>query len=112
MTRRPFSADEDARLLALLRQGKTYTLIGGLLGRRTSTVRSRLLLLRSRMTDAAPIRKSIAHQDAGAGGRVRCLGGCGQTFLSPDRCRIRVCPVCKKHRSREDVFSTEHALCL
>lgn len=31
---------------------------------------------------------------------VRCLGGCGQMFESPDRMRIRICNACKKrHRN-------------
>lgn len=31
---------------------------------------------------------------------VRCLGGCGQMFASPDRMRIRVCKTCKeRHRA-------------
>jgi hypothetical protein len=42
-------------------------------------------------------------------GEVKCLGGCGKTFASPDRLRIRICPVCKK-RHRQDALPTNYAL--
>jgi Zn finger protein HypA/HybF involved in hydrogenase expression len=31
-------------------------------------------------------------------GQVRCLGRCGKQFYSPDRCRVRFCPACKRSR--------------
>ena len=42
-------------------------------------------------------------------GEVKCLGGCGKIFASPDRLRIRICPVCK-HRHRQDALPTNSAL--
>ncbi|MEF8746683.1 MAG: helix-turn-helix domain-containing protein [Candidatus Accumulibacter propinquus] len=42
-------------------------------------------------------------------GEVKCLGGCGKIFASPDRLRIRICPVCK-HRHRQDALPTNYAL--
>ena len=50
-------------------------------------------------------RGLVKHQ----AGEVKCLGGCGKIFASPDRLRIRVCPVCK-HRHRQDALPTNYAL--
>lgn len=53
-------------------------------------------------------RKSRGLAKHQAGG-VKCLGGCGKIFASPDRLRIRICPVCK-HRHRQDALPTTYAL--
>lgn len=44
-------------------------------------------------------------------GEVKCLGGCGKTFHSPDRLRIRICPECKK-RHRQGGLPSTYALAL
>ena len=40
------------------------------------------------------------NRETKVGSEVRCLGGCGQMFQSPDRMRIRICNACKaRHRN-------------
>jgi hypothetical protein len=37
---------------------------------------------------------------SGPGGMVKCLFGCGKTFNSPDRARIRCCPTCRRGKTQ------------
>lgn len=43
-------------------------------------------------------------------GHVRCLGGCGETFYSPDRCRIRICANCKRKNLEKTGGIAEHRI--
>lgn len=57
---------------------------------------------------AVAVRKSRGLVKRNAG-EVKCLGGCGKTFASPDRLRIRICPLCK-HRHQNDALPSTYAL--
>ncbi len=109
-TRIPFKPEEDRLMLELRTLGASYEAIARHLQRGgASSVKSRVAKLLG-LPPPPPKALSRLQTPAEPGGIVRCLGGCGQTFASPDRCRIRICPNCKKRRSRDDVFSTEYGL--
>lgn len=108
-TRRPFTPEEDRVMLELQSLGLSYEKISRHLQRNSaSSVKDRIRKLLGRPPPPKALSRPKTSTDPG--GVVRCLGGCGKTFASPDRCRIRICPVCRKRESRTDVFATEHAL--
>ncbi len=97
-----WSAEDDRLILELRTAGKPWKEIGGAVGVSAGSASSRHGLLRAR-------------QDAlknGISGMVKCLGpDCGKQFLSPDRCRIRICPACKQRIATYATGTpTEHAL--
>ncbi len=61
--------------------------------------RAKKLADRKKYAELYPFRRETK-----GGSEVRCLGGCGQMFQSPDRMRIRICRACKE-RHRNSVFS-------
>lgn len=94
-----FTPEDDAKMLALSAAGKTGREIGEALGdRQASSVNNRLRMLKGWVPTPRPHRAMGAKKAPGGTtqGVVKCLGGCGGEFLSPDRLRIRICPVCKK----------------
>jgi hypothetical protein len=97
-----FTPEDDAKMLALSAAGKTGREIGEALGdRQASAVNNRLRMLKGWVPTPRPHR-ALGSKQAPAGaaqGVVKCLGGCGGTFLSPDRKRVRICPVCKKRHA-------------
>lgn len=52
------------------------------------------------LTSHAGVRDDMAVEPSQPG-KVRCLGGCGREFNSPDRVRVRICPRCKGRRRDE-----------
>lgn len=97
-----WSAEDDRLILELRTAGQSWKEIGGAVGVSAGSASSRHRLLRAR-------------QDAlknGISGMVKCLGpDCGKQFLSPDRCRIRICPACKQRMSIYATgVPTEHTL--
>jgi len=112
---------KDQQLIELFHEGIEYAEIGRLLDMPRQTVATRIVRLRENLGEHFLPRRhkppdgehsttprQSAHNDRA--GRVRCLGGCGQHFDSPDRCRIRICPKCKaKHRESGETH-TEYRL--
>lgn len=100
-TRRLFPPEEDAKILAMIAAGIPLREIAAAIGRLASSVGSRVRKLQGK--PAAPsglvMRKPQPSATASLGGQVRCLGGCGKIFDSPDRLRIRRCPTCKARRA-------------
>lgn len=95
-----WSAEEDEELLHLRAAGNLWKDIAGVLGVSPGAAAGRLSLLKARQ-DAAK---------NGVSGMVRCLGpDCGKQFLSPDKCRIRLCATCKR-ASYSTFAPQEHAL--
>lgn len=97
-----FTPEDDAKMLALSAAGKTGREIGQALGdRQASSINNRLRLLRGLVRPPRPELARVAEKAPGgaAQGVVKRLGGCGGTFLSPDRFRIRICRSCKKRAS-------------
>ncbi len=107
---RHFTAQEDADLIALRAQGMSYAAIGRKIGRPANSLHNRLKLLtevRGKPSPAGLPKPSPAGQPRplrvpGTSGVCKCLGGCGQSFLSPDRFRIRVCSLCKSRDAWKD----------
>jgi hypothetical protein len=99
-----FTPEDDAKMLALSAEGKTGREIGLALGdRQASSVNNRLRMLKGwvptpRVRGATAAKKAPGGQ--GKMGVVKCLGGCGGTFLSPDWLRIRICKVCKQRNGQ------------
>lgn len=57
--------------------------------------RAKKLADRKKYAELHPFRRETKQS-----AEVRCLGGCGQMFQSPDRMRIRICNACKnRHRN-------------
>lgn len=95
-----WTAEDDEELLHLKAAGNPWKDIAVVLGVSPGAASSRYFLLKARQ-DAA---------ESGLSGMVRCLGpDCGKQFLSPDKCRIRLCPACKM-ASYSTFAPTEHAL--
>jgi len=99
-----FSPAEDAFILRSKAAGATNTEIATALSCSPSTIANRVRLIAP--PGAQPVAPSQAvpaaprPQVAPLGGEVRCLGGCGGRFHSPDRLRIRICPRCKADANR------------
>lgn len=106
-----FSADEDARMLAMAGNGQTCVEIAIAMNRMLESVRGRLALLRGKAADAGDMR-AAAGVPAGkariAGRTVRCLGGCDKSFFSPDPLRIRVCCRCRNTERWQSPGPQEH----
>ncbi len=96
-----FTPEEDDRIVELRRGGLTFDKIALALGRKTGGgIFSRWLKI-SEQRGLQPAQAPAAAEKGG--GRVRCLGpGCGKTFHSPDRCRIRFCAACRRKRHDHD----------
>ena len=104
-TNHKFTAADDAAILDLHRQGNSFYKIALLTGFARSSVGARLGILSGKLPPSKVQRaeerararqEGVVARQSEAAGWCRCLGGCGKTFLSPDRLRIRVCPVCKR----------------
>lgn len=97
-----FTPEDDAKMLALSAAGKTGREIGEALGdRQASSVNKRLRMLKG-WVPTPRTHRAMGSKKAPGGttqGVVKCLGGCGETFLSPDRLRIRICRVCKQRHA-------------
>lgn len=101
-TRVRFTPEDDAKMLALSAAGKTGREIGQALGDRPArSVNRRLRMLKGwAPTPRPPLAMGAKKAPGGTTqGVVKCLGGCGKEFLSPDRLRIRVCKVCKQRNA-------------
>lgn len=110
----------DRQIIDLFAAGSTLTEIAATLGNTIArqTVATRLCRLRDqlgedivprRRNDCRSLPRDSLSNPADPSGIVRCLGGCGQHFRSPDRCRIRICSRCKsKHAETSSL--TEHRL--
>jgi hypothetical protein len=109
MSRRRFTQDEDQKILMMSSTGKTFGFMARELARNPSSVKYRLMFLRSHsgIPVAAP-RRSKAPIDLS--GVVRCLGGCERQFHSPDRMRIRICPHCKRLQQAGTVHTAEYSM--
>lgn len=107
---RYFTAQEDADLIALRAQGMSYAAIGREIGRPANSLLNRLKWITEVRGNPFPEglpKPSPAGQPRPLrvpenGGVCKCLGGCGKSFLSPDRFRIRVCSVCKSKNAWKD----------
>ncbi len=117
------TAEEDAQLIRWRAEGRSIMAISEAMNRQSSSVCYRLRLLlglpKSPSAVKGYVRPSLPHNEERKNGKqedladqkrtiqkarsmagvCKCLGGCGKTFLSPDRLRIRVCPVCKKREA-------------
>ena len=94
-TRKLFTADEDALILAMIAEGKDYSEIACALGRRLSSAGNRGRLLLGKASSSQESRRRREERKASAekvipaekrvlaGDECRCLGGCGKTFHSP-----------------------------
>ncbi len=101
-----FTAQDDAAMLDLRRQGYTFAKIALLLGFAQSSVGARVRMLGGQLPPSKLRRTAERASAREEGGQVArksdtsgwclCLGGCDKKFLSPDRLRIRVCPICRK----------------
>ena len=111
----------DQQLLELFQQDTEYAEIGRILDMPRQTVATRICRLRDNLgEELVPRRHRVAageHSNTAKqpmpgdrAGLVRCLGGCGDHFNSPDRCRIRICPECKSKRRLTTEGLTEHHL--
>ncbi len=110
----------DSQIIDLFAAGSTLTEIAATLGNTIAkqTVATRICRLRDqlgedivprRRNDCRSLAKESLSNPADPSSIVRCLGGCGQHFRSPDRCRIRICSRCKsKHAETSSL--TEHRL--
>ena len=75
-----------------------------------------------RRSATPPKAKSVATPPAAIGrqshglnlkrfsGLVKCLGGCGGTFQSPDRMRIRICQGCKERQRKAGIPAAGYTL--
>ena len=55
------------------------------------------------------LRKPADSQVKDRAGWCKCLGHCGQTFFSPDKINIRICPFCtQRNRGGTDETYTVH----
>jgi len=121
---RRFSGDEDRLLMRLRGEGMTFAAIGHLMNRPQSSVGNHFRRLQRKSGDRPPLlsrRVEVADPDhdldpvetfvyRSPDGEVRCLGGCGKTFHSPDRMRIRICPTCKNSEERRGCSYAEFSL--
>lgn len=94
-----FTADEDREILRLRNSGMSHVQIAKTTGLNLSSIHSRISLLNCKgVRNPDDVDRAVQTKRE----MVRCLGGCGQMFSSPDRMRIRVCQVCKE-RHRDSV---------
>lgn len=114
-------SDLDRGIIEDYARGRTLADISRRTGLGETTVRIRLLRLRENLgLSAVPFSPGERLRDLPPGefpidppsdvvrGYVRCLGGCGKMFQSPDRKRIRVCVDCKRNRAKRDIFHVEY----
>lgn len=131
----PWGPGEEALLLAMDGAGSTIVEIAAVLGRPYSSVYGKLRVLQKpaavmvpAVAPAAAVAAAVAQVEAPApapapaaapapapgsvrtDGMVRCLGGCGQMWHSPDRLRIRRCPRCRGRTGKGASGMSEHAL--
>ena len=99
-----FSPAEDAFIVQRRAAGNTYGEIARAMQCSPSAIADRVRLLASPGAQPAvqsqAVRAAPRPRVAPLGGEVRCLGGCGGRFHSPDRLRIRICPRCKADANR------------
>ena len=131
MKRRAFTPQEDQRILDLFASGRNYDEIAELVGRSPSSIGGHLraLLRRAPALARVRIKKNVVPSVKAprprppattpppakplpppGDGWVRCLGGCGQMWDSPDRLRIRICPACKRSTNHNSGLSAAYAL--
>lgn len=107
-----WSPEHDQRALKMNAQGFSCGEIADALGRSKSSVTRRLqgLYGSTARPPAAPGQKGPKAKPEITW--VKCLGGCGGTFQSPDRMRIRVCPKCKARPAWRNETGATHTLTL
>lgn len=107
--RKQFTNEDDGMILEMRRQGMSAEEIASSMGMETSMIFGRLQMIGGQ--ESWPSRSSGKKGYVQKAGMVRCLGpGCGKQFLSPDKCRIRICPACKARRGDYSSGLPEHFL--
>lgn len=96
-------------ILEMRRQGMSAEEIAGSMGLEASMIFGRLQVIGGQ--EYLPSRSDGNRGYVPKAGMVRCLGpDCGKQFLSPDKCRIRICPACKARRGDYSSGLPEHFL--
>lgn len=107
--RKQFTNEDDGMILEMRRQGMSAEEIAGSMGLQASVIFGRLQTIGGQ--ESLPSRSSGKKGYVPRAGMVRCLGpGCGRKFLSPDKCRIRICQACKARRGDYRSGLPEHFL--
>lgn len=101
MSRRVFTADEDAALIALVALGKTSVAIGLALGRAESSISSRIKALALKASRPTP--KEMPAVIAKPKKTIRPCLCCGNDFTS-DGPHNRLCNTCRKQEKTRFVF--------
>jgi DNA-binding transcriptional MerR regulator len=109
--RRWFTSEDDAEILRGLAAGVSLAEIAMSLDRQRGSVENRVRLIKGLRSTSEYVSAKLPNAND-LSGEVRCLGGCGKRFVSPDRLRIRVCNTCKKRWHDQNEFRVEHSLCL
>ena len=117
----------DQQIIDFWQEGRETKEIARITNLLPNSVASRIGRLRENLgTDLVPLRNILrdttnlergpakptktSQRQPDRAGRVRCLGGCNQHFDSPDRCRVRICPVCKARRRNDTGGLAEHRI--
>lgn len=107
--RKQFTNEDDGMIIEMRRRGMSAEEIAGSMGLQASMIFGRLQMIG--WQESCPSRSSGKKGYVPRAGMVMCLGpGCGRQFLSPDRCRIRICPACKARRGDYSSGFPEHFL--